>query len=43
VGTIGQPDAGALDDTQYSIDGGFWPGVRAKYSVHLPLVVKNNP
>ncbi len=44
-GTIGQPDAGTLADTQYSVAGGFWPGLQPAlaYRVHLPLVVRESP
>jgi hypothetical protein len=28
-GTIGQPDAGSLTGGAYSVEGGFWPAIRA--------------
>ena len=41
-GTVGQPDAGVLSGGDYTLAGGFWPGGAARYSIYLPLVVKND-
>lgn len=46
-GTAGQSDAGTLADAAYTLEGGFWPGVRTGggppvHTVHLPLVVQNS-
>jgi hypothetical protein len=40
-GTIGQPDAGALNGGSYTLNGGFWPGTAANYAVYLPLAMRN--
>ncbi len=31
-GTIGQPDAGTMSSTRYTLEGGFWPAVVAASS-----------
>jgi len=41
-GTVGQPDAGVLSGGGYTLAGGFWAGGAARYSIYLPLVVKND-
>ena len=38
-GSIGQPDAGALTGSGYTLTGGFW-GIAAHYRLYLPLVLK---
>ena len=45
VGTIGQPDAGALEGTGYSVDGGFWQAwsLAADYRLYLPVVLRDSP
>ena len=40
-GTIGQPDAGVLSGGGYTLAGGFWGGAVARYSIYLPLVLRN--
>ena len=44
TGTIGQPDAGAMQGGSYTLRGGFWGGGSipggGPYRVYLPLVVK---
>ena len=40
-GTIGQPDAKVLSGGGYTLAGGFWAGGAARYSIYLPLVVRN--
>ena len=40
-GTIGQPDAGLLTGSGYTLAGGFWSGVAQPYRVYLPLVVRS--
>lgn len=42
-GTIGQPDAGVLSGGAYTLAGGFWSGAAARYSIYLPLVLRNYP
>ena len=37
-GSIGQPDAGALTGSGYTLTGGFW-GIAAHYRIYLPLVL----
>ena len=37
-GSIGQPDAGALVGSDYSLSGGFWTG--GLHRVYLPLVLR---
>lgn len=39
-GTIGQPDAGTLESGAYRIDGGFWPGAQARYTIAVPIVAR---
>jgi hypothetical protein len=39
--TIGQPDAGVLSGGGYTLAGGFWGGAVARYSIYLPLVLRN--
>jgi hypothetical protein len=42
-GTAGQPDAGAMADSTYTLRGGFWVGggpAAAGYGVYLPVVFK---
>lgn len=44
TGTIGQADAGASSDSQYSLVGGFWgTGSPIEHSVYLPLVLRGTP
>lgn len=40
-GSIGQPDAGTLAGTGYTLTGGFWGGRTAQYRIYLPLVLKH--
>jgi len=40
-GTVGQPDAGLLQNGDYTLVGGFWGGVAVRYRVYLPLVMRN--
>ncbi len=40
VGTIGQPDAGALYGGGYTLSGGFWIGEANQYQVYLPVVLR---
>ena len=47
-GTIGQPDAGRMSGSTYTLNGGFWPGrvmiVDGKVfecTTYLPLIVRN--
>lgn len=40
-GTIGQPDAGILGATGFSLSGGFWAGQSLPlWENHLPLIVR---
>ena len=39
-GTIGQPDAGVMNNGGYSLTGGFWGGAAAPYQIYLPVVIK---
>ena len=38
-GSLGQPDAGALTGSSYTLTGGFW-GIAAHYRIYLPLGLK---
>ena len=38
-GTIGQPDAGAMSASGYTLLGGFWSEA-ASYKVYLPIVLR---
>ncbi|MDH7487773.1 MAG: hypothetical protein QHJ81_16060 [Anaerolineae bacterium] len=44
VGTVGQPDAGALSGGGYALVGGFWGGITGavgvQYRIYLPLVLR---
>lgn len=44
-GSIGQPDAGALNGGHYTLSGGFWvgsrPSVPPEYHIYLPLTMRN--
>ena len=40
AGTVGQPDAGALSGSGYTLAGGFWGGGVVECSVYLPLVLR---
>ena len=40
-GTVGQPDAHAWGDGNYTLVGGFWGDV-PQYKVYLPLVLRND-
>ena len=40
-GTVGQTDGGVLEGGEYRLDGGFWGGATARYTVFLPLVLRN--
>jgi len=42
-GTVGQPDAGVLSGGGYTLAGGFWGGGAARYSIYLPLVLRQSP
>lgn len=39
-GTIGQPDAGALSGTGYTLSGGFWYGAGGGSALYLPLILR---
>ncbi len=41
-GTAGQPDAGTLNGSGYTLEGGFWSGARSasQYHIYLPLDMK---
>ena len=39
-GTIGQPDAGAMSVSGYTLVGGFWHDWGAQFEVFLPLIVR---
>jgi hypothetical protein len=39
--TAGQPDAGVLEGSGYTLGGGFWNGAVTMIRVYLPLVVRN--
>jgi hypothetical protein len=39
-GTIGQPDAGVMNNGGYSLTGGFWGGAAVQYNIYLPVVLK---
>ncbi len=39
-GTVGQPDAGALEGGGYTLLGGFWGGAAVQYRVYLPLLLR---
>ncbi len=39
-GTIGQPDAGAMSGGDYVLLGGFWGGGTVRYTLYLPLVLR---
>ncbi len=42
-GTIGQPDAGLLAGSGYTLGGGFWRGgetAATPYNIYLPLVMR---
>ena len=39
-GTIGQPNAGALNGSAYTLAGGFWNVAGADHDVFLPLVLR---
>lgn len=46
MGTTGQPDAGVLAGSGYTLSGGFWgragpAAVPGDHFVYLPLVLKN--
>jgi hypothetical protein len=36
--TIGQPEAGALSGSGYTLTGGYWVGAAALRTLYLPLV-----
>jgi hypothetical protein len=38
--TIGQADAGLLAGGGYTLAGGFWAGVPARYGIYLPPVLR---
>ena len=42
-GTLGQVVAGLVSSSPYELCSGFWCGMAAKYSVYLPLVLRNAP
>jgi hypothetical protein len=42
-GSVGQPDAGAMQGGSYSLSGGFWaanPAPETGYDVFLPAVIR---
>mgnify|MGYP001061022179 CR=1 FL=1 len=44
TGSVGQPDAGVLEGSGFTLNGGFIGGglaVRPEYPVYLPLVIRN--
>lgn len=40
VGSVGQPDAGALSGGGYSLVGGFWAGAGPDYWHYLPVILR---
>lgn len=40
-GSIGQPATSAMSGGDYSLEGGFWPGVGPKYWVYFPVLLVN--
>ena len=40
AGTISQPDAGALNSGNYTLQGGFWNNLSGPYQVYMPLVLR---
>jgi hypothetical protein len=43
VGTVGQPDAGAVSGGGYTLSGGFWEGpAPAQYDIYIPLLLRNS-
>jgi hypothetical protein len=40
IGTSGQPDAGALNGSSYTLKGGFWGAGPHSAQVFLPLIVR---
>jgi hypothetical protein len=38
-GTIGQPDAGTSSDANFSLRGGFWPGIIVPAAGEVPTLV----
>ena len=46
IGTIGQPDAGAMSGEGYNLYSGFWPGgavaaAEERHRIYLPVVLRN--
>ncbi len=41
-GTIGQPDAGTLSGSSYSLQGGFWAGVVSIFQIYLPILLRGS-
>lgn len=40
-GTIGQHDAGSpMESGTYELNGGFWPGAQARYTIAVPIASK---
>ncbi len=39
-GTIGQPDAGSVSGENYTLAGGFWGGGTIRYTLYLPLILR---
>ncbi len=40
TGAIGQPDADLLVGGGYTLSGGFWAGLLARYESYLPLIMR---
>jgi hypothetical protein len=40
-GTVGQPDAGVLKGSNYTLTGGFWSGAYAVRRLYLPLLLRD--
>ena len=37
-GTLGQPDAGQMSGGEFSVSGGFWPGIMVPFSGQAPTL-----
>ena len=38
-GTVGQADAGSLQNGRYTLNGGFWNPTMVTYAVYLPIII----
>jgi hypothetical protein len=43
IGTVGQPDAGAMSGEGYALSGGFWYAGGREHKVYLPLTLRASP